>query len=149
MKRLLAILAITALTACSTTSFVSREEKAWSNYQKRHELKQGDPLSADDWDALVRVARLYSGEKTPTTAEIQRRAEWIALYHRWGTFRDRLEKVDTQVTNDDRLYLAELGAAISSRLTVAPGATRLPSEPIRRAAKTETTSDDSVTRLLD
>ncbi len=88
MKRSLAILAIIALTACSTSSWVSREEKAWGNYQKRHELKQGDQLSADDWDAIVRCARLYSGgEKVATIAEIQRKAEGIAPITNGAHFR--------------------------------------------------------------
>lgn len=141
MKRLFAILAIVALTACSTTSFVSREEKAWGSYQKRHGLNQGDPLSPDDWDAIVRCARLYSGAKTPTKAEIQKTAEWIALYHRWGTFRERLEMVEKPITTADRLFLAELGVAISTRLAADPGSLHVTDQPVRRAEMIELASN--------
>ncbi len=144
MKRfvaLFALIALVTLSACSSASWLSREEQAWNNYQERHGLKQGDALSPDDWDALLRCARLYAVNKTPTISEIQKTAEWIALYHHWGTFHERLEMLEKPITTADRLYLAELAVAISSRLTTDPGSAHLADQPVRSAAMTELISD--------
>jgi hypothetical protein len=144
MKRftaLFALFAIVSLSACSSTSWISREEQAWKSYQKRHGLQQGDPLSPDDWDAIVRCARLYANNATPTVAEIQKTAEWIALYHRWGTFRERLQLVEEGISTSDKMFLAELAVAISSRLTTDPLYAHAADQPVRRAALTEFASD--------